>query len=233
MDFALTPELIELRARVRALVDDHLQPFEWEAESTGGRLSAESHAAHQAGRARLGPRGQQHPQGVRRRRLQPDRADRHPRAARPADQLPVGARVEPVQRARPRHARADRALPAARRARRAPPRLRDHRGGGRLRPARDHVRGGLERQPLRALRQQVVRHRRRRRELLHRARVGGRRARPPPGAVPGRQGPARGRDDGRSGLHPQLPLPPSRVHVHEDAGAAPRTCWASSAAGSS
>jgi acyl-CoA dehydrogenase len=44
MDFALTPELIELRARVRALVDDHLQPFEWEAESTGGRLSAESHA---------------------------------------------------------------------------------------------------------------------------------------------------------------------------------------------
>jgi len=29
MDFALTPELIELRARVRALVDDHLQPFEW------------------------------------------------------------------------------------------------------------------------------------------------------------------------------------------------------------
>ncbi len=45
MDFALTPELIELRARVRTLVDEHLQPFEWEAESSGGHLSAESHAA--------------------------------------------------------------------------------------------------------------------------------------------------------------------------------------------
>src|SRR5437763_16167877 len=44
MDFALSPELLELRTRVRALVDDHLQPFEAEAEANGGRLSAEAHA---------------------------------------------------------------------------------------------------------------------------------------------------------------------------------------------
>ena len=56
MDFALTPELIELRARVRALVDDHLQPFEWEAESTGGRLSAESHARIKQAVLDSGPR---------------------------------------------------------------------------------------------------------------------------------------------------------------------------------
>ncbi len=45
MDFPSQPELIELRARVRALVDDHLQPYELEAEEHHGRLSAESHAA--------------------------------------------------------------------------------------------------------------------------------------------------------------------------------------------
>jgi acyl-CoA dehydrogenase len=44
MDFSLSPELTELRARVRALVDDVLQPVEDEAERSHGRLSAETHA---------------------------------------------------------------------------------------------------------------------------------------------------------------------------------------------
>src|SRR6185437_12220338 len=44
MDFALSPELIDLRTRVRALVDDHLVHYETEAEEHHGRLSAESHA---------------------------------------------------------------------------------------------------------------------------------------------------------------------------------------------
>jgi alkylation response protein AidB-like acyl-CoA dehydrogenase len=44
VDFSLSPELIALRDRVRALVDDHLQPLELEAETNHGRLSAESHA---------------------------------------------------------------------------------------------------------------------------------------------------------------------------------------------
>ncbi len=48
MDFSLTPELRDLRDRVRALVDDHLQPLELEAESTHGRLSEESRARAKA-----------------------------------------------------------------------------------------------------------------------------------------------------------------------------------------
>ena len=49
MDFSLSPELTHLRARVRALVDDVLQPVEDEAERNHGRLSAETHARiHQA-----------------------------------------------------------------------------------------------------------------------------------------------------------------------------------------
>src|SRR4029078_9429284 len=44
MDFALSPELIDLRTRVRALVDDHLIHYETEAEEHHGRLSAGSHA---------------------------------------------------------------------------------------------------------------------------------------------------------------------------------------------
>ena len=49
MDFSLSPEHTELRARVRALVDDVLQPIEDEAERNHGRLSAETHARiHQA-----------------------------------------------------------------------------------------------------------------------------------------------------------------------------------------
>ena len=44
MDFTLSPELLQLRARTRALVDDVLQPAELEAESSSGRLSAETHA---------------------------------------------------------------------------------------------------------------------------------------------------------------------------------------------
>ena len=44
MDFSLSPELLELRARVRALVDDVLQPVEDEAERNHGRLSPETHA---------------------------------------------------------------------------------------------------------------------------------------------------------------------------------------------
>src|SRR6266540_3015852 len=44
MDFSLSPELTRLRARVRALVDDVLQPVEDDAERNHGRLSAESHA---------------------------------------------------------------------------------------------------------------------------------------------------------------------------------------------
>jgi alkylation response protein AidB-like acyl-CoA dehydrogenase len=49
MDFSLSPEHTQLRARVRALVDDVLQPIEDEAERNHGRLSAETHARiHQA-----------------------------------------------------------------------------------------------------------------------------------------------------------------------------------------
>jgi len=44
MDFTLSPELRELRSRVRALVDDVLAPLAPEAEQNGGRLSDESHA---------------------------------------------------------------------------------------------------------------------------------------------------------------------------------------------
>ena len=44
MDFTLSPELKQLRARTRSLVDDVLQPLELEAEQNGGRLSAEAHA---------------------------------------------------------------------------------------------------------------------------------------------------------------------------------------------
>ena len=44
MDFTLSPELLELRSRVRRLVDDVLQPLELEAEQQHGRLSAEVHA---------------------------------------------------------------------------------------------------------------------------------------------------------------------------------------------
>src|SRR5690242_21182527 len=44
MDFALSPELTDLRARVRALVDDTLIHYETEAEEHHGRLSLESHA---------------------------------------------------------------------------------------------------------------------------------------------------------------------------------------------
>jgi len=44
MDFTLTPELKQLQARVRALVDDVLQPLELEAEQSHGRLSAEAHS---------------------------------------------------------------------------------------------------------------------------------------------------------------------------------------------
>ncbi len=44
MDFTLSPELLELRARVRRLVDDVLQPLELEAEEQHGRLAAETHA---------------------------------------------------------------------------------------------------------------------------------------------------------------------------------------------
>ena len=40
MDFTLSPELKELRSRVRTLVDDVLQPLELEAEQRHGRLSA-------------------------------------------------------------------------------------------------------------------------------------------------------------------------------------------------
>ena len=43
MDFTLTPELKQLQSRVRALVDDVLQPLELEAEQSHGRLSAEAH----------------------------------------------------------------------------------------------------------------------------------------------------------------------------------------------
>ena len=48
MDFSLSPELLDLRARVRALVDDHLTPLELEAEQRHGRLSPESHAMAKA-----------------------------------------------------------------------------------------------------------------------------------------------------------------------------------------
>jgi acyl-CoA dehydrogenase len=44
MDFTLSPDLVELRRRVRRLVDDVLQPLELEAEERHGRLSAEAHA---------------------------------------------------------------------------------------------------------------------------------------------------------------------------------------------
>src|SRR5256714_7082198 len=44
MDFTLSPELKELRSRVRSLVADVLQPLELEAEQSHGRLSAETHA---------------------------------------------------------------------------------------------------------------------------------------------------------------------------------------------
>src|SRR3954449_2477781 len=44
MDFTLSPELEELRTRVRRLVDDVLQPLELEAEQQHGRLGAEAHA---------------------------------------------------------------------------------------------------------------------------------------------------------------------------------------------
>ena len=50
MEFSLDPELRDLRARVRALVDDHLMPLEQEAERNHGRLSEESYArAHALG----------------------------------------------------------------------------------------------------------------------------------------------------------------------------------------
>jgi acyl-CoA dehydrogenase len=44
MDFTLSPELAELRTRVRRLVDDVLQPLELQAEKQQGRLGAEVHA---------------------------------------------------------------------------------------------------------------------------------------------------------------------------------------------
>jgi acyl-CoA dehydrogenase len=44
MDFTLSPELKQLRTRVRSLVDDVLQPLELEAEQNQGRLSDQSHA---------------------------------------------------------------------------------------------------------------------------------------------------------------------------------------------
>jgi acyl-CoA dehydrogenase len=48
MDFSLSPELLDLRTRVRALVDDHLMPLELEAEQRHGRLTAEAHAKAKA-----------------------------------------------------------------------------------------------------------------------------------------------------------------------------------------
>jgi butyryl-CoA dehydrogenase len=48
MEFSLDPELRDLRARVRALVDDHLMPLEQEAERNHGRLSEESYARARA-----------------------------------------------------------------------------------------------------------------------------------------------------------------------------------------
>ncbi len=48
MDFSLSPELLDLRARVRTLVDEHLTPLELEAEQSHGHLSAESHARAKA-----------------------------------------------------------------------------------------------------------------------------------------------------------------------------------------
>ena len=44
MDFSLSPELKELRSRVRTLVDDVLQPLELEAEQSHGKLSAATHS---------------------------------------------------------------------------------------------------------------------------------------------------------------------------------------------
>src|SRR5262249_15799223 len=44
MDFSLSPDQLQLRAHVRVLVDEVLQPLELEAEEHGGRLSPESHA---------------------------------------------------------------------------------------------------------------------------------------------------------------------------------------------
>ena len=128
------PSSCELRARTRALVDDVLQPLELEAESNA-RPAAAPRRTRGSSRAVLdaGLNAANIPTEYGGGGLDLTAADRHARAARPADQLPVGAGLEPVQRARARHARADRALPAARRARRAPPRLRDHRGGRRLR----------------------------------------------------------------------------------------------------
>ena len=68
MDFTLSPELKQLRARTRSLVDDVLQPLELEAEQNGGRLSAEAHAHVKRAVLASGLNAANIPTAVRRRR---------------------------------------------------------------------------------------------------------------------------------------------------------------------
>ena len=133
MDFSLSPEHTQLRARVRALVDDVLQPIEDEAERNHGRLSAETHARiHQAVLdSGLGANNIPKEFGGGGFNLT-EQIVTHEQLGRLTNCLWVLV-WSPVERARPRDARADRALPAPRRPRRASPRLRHHRGRRRLR----------------------------------------------------------------------------------------------------
>src|SRR4051812_46185818 len=89
-------------------------------------------------------------------------------AVRPLHQRALLARAERVQRARVRHAGADRALSQARAARRAARRLRGDRGARRLGPFRDRDDGHARRRRLADRRREVVRHLWRHRRRLHR-----------------------------------------------------------------
>ena len=217
MDFSLSPELTQLRARVRALVDDVLQPIEDEAERNHGRLSAETHARiHQAVLdSGLGANNIPKEFGGGGFDLT-EQIVTHEQLGRLTNCLwvlvwsPSNVLVHGTPEQIERYL-----LPDVRGEHRHAYAITEGDAGSD--PARDRGRGGLERRALRALRGQVVRDRRRRRLVLHRPGVGRRRQRAPAGPVPRRQGLARRRDDRRSRLHPQLPVPPPRVHVHEDA----------------
>ena len=108
--------------------------------SARGRVRGErrTHAGEprdgEAGGPRLGlPRDQPHG-GERRPRTRSVRADADRGAMGPRHRSPVGHPVEALDPPRGRHRGAEGALPSARLPRRAPGRLRDHRGGRRLRP---------------------------------------------------------------------------------------------------
>ena len=226
MDFAYTPEQLELRARARALADD-IMVHEVACEESNG-LPPEVHREVSERVRHHGLNAINMPAEWGGQGLSVARPGDRPGAARAAHERAVGHGLAAGERAARLRRRPARALPAPRHPRRAARLRRGHRARRGLGPDRDRVdRRARPGRRLPSQRREVVRHRRRRRRLHDRPRERDARARAD--AVPRRQGHARRTGPAHPALHAHLRLRAPGVRLRGRRALGATRCSATSA----